>query len=49
MTKDDALKFQKMIEDLCEQNNAFCISTHERKPDLKEIKNDKFETLKERH
>ena len=38
LKRDDAIKFQKLIEDMCEQNNAYCVSTHERKPDLKGIK-----------
>ena len=38
MNKEEALLFQKHIEDLCERNNVFCVSSHEKKPDLKGIR-----------
>lgn len=38
MIREEAIKFQKFIEDLCERNNVYCSSTHDRKPDLKGIR-----------
>jgi len=38
MKKDSAINFQQELETLCEQNNAFCFITHEKKPHLTGIK-----------
>jgi hypothetical protein len=38
MTKEDAIQFQKMIENHCQKFNVWFMSTHENKPGLKGIR-----------
>ena len=37
LKKDDALKIQKLIEELCEQNDLYVYPRHVKEPDLKRI------------